>query len=104
MRSRNLALKAQIDKSALRDRISPTYKEGLEIIAVASRMMREEIEQKARRKAEIEQWLAAFLKPAQAGFVCIAANSIRHDYFDSAEIFTSNSVLIAKNLIFQPLN
>ena len=81
-----------------------TTKEGLEIIAVASRMMREEIEQKNRRKAEIEQWLAVFLKPAQAGFVCIAENFIRHGYFDSAEIFTSNSVLIAKNLIFQPLN
>ncbi|WP_190687390.1 hypothetical protein [Coleofasciculus sp. FACHB-SPT9] len=104
VRSRNLALKAQIDKSALRDRISPTYKEGLEIIAVASWMIREEIEQKDRRKAEIEQSLAAFLKPAYAGFVCIAANSIRHEYFDLAEIFTSNSVLIAKNLIFQPLN
>jgi hypothetical protein len=69
-----------------------TTEEGLEIIAVASRMMREEIEQKDRGKAEIEQWIAVFLKPAQAGFVCIAANSIRHEYFDSAEIFTSNSV------------
>ncbi|MBD1879102.1 hypothetical protein [Coleofasciculus sp. FACHB-T130] len=55
MRSRNLALKARIDKLALCDRIYPTYEEGLEIIAVASRMMREEIEQKDRRKAKIEQ-------------------------------------------------
>ncbi|MEP0783609.1 hypothetical protein [Coleofasciculus sp. FACHB-129] len=54
-RSRNLALKARIDKLALCDRISPTYEEGLEIIAVASWMIREEIEQKDRRKAEIEQ-------------------------------------------------
>ncbi|MFE1747861.1 hypothetical protein [Coleofasciculus sp. H7-2] len=54
-----------------------TTEERLEIIEAASRMIREEREEKARRKAEIKQWLAVFLKPACAGFVCIAANSIR---------------------------